>query len=148
MRKKIAITASIAFLIFAITTEPHAVSANTPTAYTCEEIELLAKTVWGEARGCSPDEQRLVIWTVLQRVNADGYGNTIKTVLKAPRQFKGYRAENPIDAEIITLCEIEAEKWARGERPPTLEPYAPTLPYFYFDGGNGHNWFRGTYNRR
>ena len=116
-------------------------------AYTPHELTLLAKTVWGEARGCAPEEQRLVIWTVFQRVGADGYGDTIEAVMKEPGQFAGFKSRNPVVPEIYVLCEAEAEKWARGENPPTLEPYAPEVPYYFFDGRRGedhrsHNYFR------
>ncbi|MFV0519755.1 MAG: hypothetical protein ACK5LY_05710, partial [Lachnospirales bacterium] len=36
----------------------------TELPFTLNEVEMLAKTVWGEARGCTKDEQRLVVWTV------------------------------------------------------------------------------------
>jgi spore germination cell wall hydrolase CwlJ-like protein len=64
--------------------------------YTETEIEILAQTVYGEARGCSTEEQKLVVWVVFQRVDADGFGGTIEKVLAAPRQFHGYDPKNPI----------------------------------------------------
>ena len=114
--------------------------------FTEHEIEILAKMVWGEARGTSPDEQRLVVWTVFQRVDhPTQYGGTIEAVVTARNQFVGYRARNPICPVIYALCLEEAEKWARGEEPPTIELYAPTLPYLYFDGDGKNNWFRATW---
>ena len=110
-------------------------------SYTDRDISLLAKTVWGEARGCAPEEQRLVVWTALQRVDA-GYGGTIEAVLTAPSQFVGYRERNPVCPEIYALCAEELAKWANGEDPPTMEPYAPTAPYYFFDGDGTNNWFR------
>ncbi len=29
--------------------------------------------------------------------------------------------------------------------PPTVEPYAPTLPYLYFEGDGHHNWVRAEW---
>lgn len=110
--------------------------------FTESDIEMLAKTVWGEARGCSPDEWRLVVWTVLQRVDAIKYGDTIEAVITAPRQFVGYRPGHPIDPYIYELVTAELMKWVQGEEPPTHEIFAPTLPYFYFDGDGTNNWFR------
>ena len=111
-------------------------------SYTEQDIELLAKTVWGEGRGCSPDEQRLVVWVVIQRLEAGRYGNTIAAVVTKPNQFKGYRRGNPVCPEIYALLQVELEKWVRGGRPPTLEPFAVSVPYLYFDSGKGHNWYR------
>jgi hypothetical protein len=113
--------------------------------YTDEDVVMLAKTVWGEAQGCSPEEQRLVIWTVLQRVDADGWGNTIAAVLTAHNQFVGYRAGNPVDPDIHALCAAELSDWWHGAAPPTHELYAPTAPYFFFDGDGRHNWFRAEW---
>ena len=94
--------------IFAITALAAILAASTATAeghYSPHELTLLAQTVWGEARGCTPEEQRLVVWTVFQRVGAEGYGNTIEDVVKDPRQFGGYQRQNPVDPEIYALCE-------------------------------------------
>jgi len=115
--------------------------------YTDREVELLAKTVYGEARGCTPDEQRLVVWTALQRLAANGYGDTIEAVITAPGQFIGYRDKNPVCPVISELVREELGKWAAGEPPPTLEPFAPTARYLYFaarrgDCGKMRNFFR------
>ena len=111
--------------------------------WTGADIEMIAKMVCGEARGCTPDEQRLVVWTVLQRIDRpDEYGDTIKGVITAPRQFIGYHAGNPVDPDIAELVAGELMAWWRGFPPPTLEPYAPNAPYYYFDGDGRNNWFR------
>jgi hypothetical protein len=114
-----------------------------PPMFTEDEVELLAKTVWGEARGLSIDEQRLVIWTVLQRVDDDNrWGDTIEAVITAPRQFNGYRERNPVTPEIHALVVQELTDWHNGENPPTHELFAPNAPYFFFDGDGTNNWFR------
>jgi len=108
------------------------------------EIEMMAKVVWAEARGCPPEEQRLVIWTVLQRVDAGGFGETIADVIRAPKQF-AYRENAPIDEEISRRCATEIAAWRAGSAPPTHEIYAPTLPYLFFEGDGQHNWFRAEW---
>lgn len=110
--------------------------------YSEAEIEMLAKAVCGEAGICSTDEQRLVIWTVLQRVDGDHWGDTISDVITAKWQFVGYHPNNPIDPDIYTLCLEELAAWWSGAEPPTLAPYATTAPYYYFDGDGRHNWYR------
>ena len=120
--------------------------------YSESDVELIAKTVWGESRGCAPAEQRLVVWTILNRLDDGRFGGTIEAILTAPRQFPAYRRRNPITPEIYSLCEAELEKWARGEKAPILEPYATTAKYLYFDGrktasGKRHNFFRGEFKR-
>ena len=125
----------------AVTNEP------TPAGrtYTESDIDLMAKMVWGEARGCTVEEQRLVVWTVLQRVDTQRWGKTIEAVITAKHQFVGYRQGNPINAEIRAMCATEMENWRGGAEPPTHEVYAPTAPYYYFDGRGGNNWFRAVW---
>ena len=110
--------------------------------FTYDDTIMVAKTVWGEARGCTPEEQRLVVWTILQRVDADNWANTIEGVVTQKRQFAGYKESNPIDADIYALCLTELTDWWHGAEPPTHEIYAPTAPYFFFDGDGRNNWFR------
>jgi hypothetical protein len=140
IRKRIAIIAIVIMLIGIAPTVT--IQAEGEPTYTEHEIVMLAQMVWGEARGCTADEQRLVVWTAFQRVDADGFGGTVEAVLTAYGAFAGYRDSNPVDDDIRALCAEEAAKWARGEEPPTMEPYAPTKPYHYFDGDGRHNWFR------
>ena len=123
--------------------EPTPVYTEPP--YTDRDIELLVKTVWGEARGCSQEEWRLVVWTVLQRVDADDWGDTVEDVVTAKYQFIGYRTGNPIDPVIYAVVIEELTEWAHGANPLTHELYAPTAPYYFFYGDGVNNWFRGVW---
>ena len=109
-----------------------------------DELEMLAKTVWGEAGVCSPEEQVLVVWTILQRLEDERFPDTLEEVITQSGQFCSYDSENPVYDEILTLCKSELTQWEDGAEPPTLEPYAPTAPYYFFDGDKTglHNWFR------
>ena len=53
------------------------------------DVNLLAKTLWGEARGCSKDEKVAVGWVVLNRVNdkKQRFGKGIEGVILKPWQF-------------------------------------------------------------
>lgn len=94
------------------------------------EIEIIAKAVWGEARGCNQLEQSAVIWCILNRVDA-GYG-TIVEVVTAPNQFHGYDHSFPVTDEIRELTEDVIARWklekAYGRN------FGRTLPseYLYF----------------
>lgn len=130
------------------TATPETTAAPTPEPsppFTHEDAAMLAKTVWGEARGCALEEQRLVVWTALQRVDAGGEFrnyNTIAAVITKPRAFVGYDENHPIDEAIYALCLEELTNWWHGAEPPTHEIYAPTAPYYFFDGDGVNNWFR------
>lgn len=109
------------------------------------EVEALAKTVWGEARGLSADEWRLVVWCVLQRVDDSRWPDTVEGVVMQPGQFHGYAEGNPVDPDIYEVCAGELARWAAGVAAAVHEEYAPTAPYYYFEGFDGHNWFREIY---
>ena len=109
-----------------------------------KDIELIAKTVYGEARGCSVVEQSAVIWCILNRVDA-GYG-TIEAVITAPYQFTGYKESNPVIGDYVELATDVLLRWQ-------IEKYCigdvgRTLPdnYLYFHGDGKQNHFRDKYD--
>ena len=56
-----------------------------------EEIDILAKTVWGEARGLDEYEQSLVVWCILNRFDNGKFGSSVKEIVTKPHQFQGYK---------------------------------------------------------
>ena len=54
---------------------------------TYEEIELIALVTMAEAEGECEDGERLVIDTILNRVDASGFPNTVHGVIYQPHQF-------------------------------------------------------------
>ena len=75
--------------------ESELINLSEPVAkYTSEEITLVCQTVYGEARGCSKEEQQLVAWCICNR--ADYSGTSVEQVVTANRQFHGYDPENPV----------------------------------------------------
>ena len=107
-----------------------------------EDINALARTIWGEARGIpSKAEQAAVAWCVLNRVDA-GYGNTVLEVVSAPGQFHGYSSSYPITDDLADLAKDVLTRWYR-EKDGEVD-VGRTLPsdYYYFNGHGGHNWFR------
>lgn len=107
---------------------------------------MVAQTVWGEIRGGTKDEWRLVIWCICNRVDSQHNDfknqNTIEAVVSAYRQFHGYSPTNPIDEDIMEVVLEELYKWSAGEEAPIIEPYATTSEYLFFCGDGVHNWFR------
>lgn len=55
----------------------------------------LARTVWGEARGCTTTEQAAVVWCVLNRVDSQDFPDDILEVLEQPNQFFRVRPRKP-----------------------------------------------------
>lgn len=111
--------------------------------YQENEIDIMAQTVWGEARGCAPEEQELVVWCILNR--ASEWSFSIEEVITQENQFAGYSAEHPIDPDIRELCKQAADDWEAGGVAPVLPPYATSPDYYWFTGDGEHNWFREVY---
>ena len=120
------------------------VSENVVVAkYSSHEVTLVAQTLWGEARGCSRDEQKLVVWCICNR--ADARGQSIEEVVTAPHQFEGFNPEHPVDVELVAVAEEVLQAWSRSEEALILPPYANTSDYQFFHGDGYHNWFREEY---
>ena len=106
------------------------------------DIEMLAKLIWGEARGVNNKaEQAAVAWCVLNRVDA-GFGPDIKSVITAPSQFTGYKSSNPVTEELYDLAYDVLLRWELEKM--GIDDVGRTLPagYFYFSGSGGRNYFR------
>lgn len=69
--------------------KPPAVPSRYPEIeLTLEEQELLAKVVWVEARGESPEGQQAVVEVVLNRMVSGDFPNTLYNVIYAEGQFR------------------------------------------------------------
>lgn len=109
--------------------------------YTTEEVEVLAKMLWGEARGVqSTTEQAAVIWCVLNRVDHPSYPDTIIGVVTQKSQFHGYNPSHPLDADLVLLVEDVLTRWY-AEKDGEIDS-GRVLPrgyiYFYGDGERNH----------
>ena len=121
--------------------ESEPINLSEPVAkYTSEEVTLVCQTVYGEARGCSKEEQQLVVWCICNRV--DYSGTSVKQVVTADRQFHGYDPDNPVTEEIFENVTEVLEAWSRNEEALVYEPYATTTEHRYFYGDGRHNWYR------
>lgn len=109
--------------------------------WTEEDAELLAKTLYGEARASDiPTEQKAaVVWCVLNRVDA-GQG-TIEEVVTKKRQFVGYDEHNYVTPELYDLAVDVLERWQAEHEGQT--DVGRTLPaeYLYFTGDGERNYF-------
>ena len=139
----VTIAASIAGINFAALPEQTPAEEPEIVQIDTAEAELIAKCVWGEARGCSTTEQAAVMWCILNRVDA-GYG-TVTEVITAPYQFTGYRSGNPVDEEIYNLAVDVLTRWERGKTGQTDVGRVLPSDYLWFNGSGGHNWFRNEY---
>ena len=103
------------------------------------DVEMLAKLVWGEARGCSTTEQAAVIWTVLNRVDSEDplYPDTVEGVVTQPWQFIGYNPNHPVEQDKVDLARDVLSRWLTGGEGRVLPK-----EYIFFHGDGIHNHFR------
>ena len=70
------------------------------------EIQYLAKTVWGEARGESERGQQAVANVIMNRVHRGGwYGATVEDVVLKPYQFSCWNDTDPNFAKLQTITD-------------------------------------------
>ena len=116
----------------------------TPQPWTDEEVIVLAKMLWGEARGVSSDaEKAACVWCALNRVD-HGYGDII-TVVVTPKQFVGYDEKNPVDDGLITLCIDVLSRWYAEKDGQTEVGRVLPSEYLFFSGDGERNHFRTDY---
>lgn len=110
-----------------------------------EEIVLLAKMLWGEARGCSTTDQAACVWVALNRVSDPRWPDTLREVLLQPEQFRGLREDNPATEELMALAEDVLSRRARELAGETAVGRVIPEDYFFWAGDGKHNHFRKEY---
>ena len=114
--------------------------------FTNEEIDHIAKTVWGEARGLSKTHQAGVVWAILNRCDDGRFGKGVISVVTAPSQFAGYQSGNPVDPEIRELVVDVLDRYSKEKA--GIENVGRVLPkeYLYFRGNGKVNLFSKKWN--
>ena len=107
---------------------------------------VLAKLAYSEARGCTEEDQRAVMWTAINRTYADGYGmgGTLLEVVTFPGQFTGYRISNPTTDDLYAIALDVLDLWRQELSGEMIDR---TLPreYLWFSGNGKRNCFRDSY---
>lgn len=108
--------------------------------YTAEDVELIGRTIWGEAGGIeSTAERAAVAWCILNR--ADLWHQSIEEVVTAPAQFQGYRPEGDCPQEHLDLAAEVLARWEAEHQ--GADDVGRVLPreYLFFIGDGRHNHF-------
>lgn len=103
------------------------------------EVDALARTLYGECRGCSELQQRAVAWTIFNRVDDPRFPDTVIEVITQPSQFFGYSESFPVTAELEALARDCLEDW-HFDRERVLEP-----DFCFFFGNGRINIFSTEY---
>lgn len=83
----------------------------TPIPIDWSDLYVASRTVYGEARGESPEGKLAVACVIMNRVRGKKwFGNTIKKVCSKPFQFSCWNAKDPNRAliEKATISQLEA----------------------------------------
>ena len=112
--------------------------------FTEDDVIAVAKMLWGEARGCTRDNQAMAVWCVLNRVDDPRFPDTIQGVLSQPSQFHGYSPDFPVWDELKEVALDVLTRWSLEKQGATVERELPNT-YLWFTGYNGSNHFREEY---
>lgn len=112
--------------------------------YTHDDVIAVAKMLYGESRGCSIDNQQKAVWCVLNRVDADGFPDTIIGVLSQPDQFHGYSEAFPVWDELTAVAEDVLTRWSLEKQGVAVNRELPKS-FLYFTGTGRENIFREAY---
>ena len=119
-------------------------SAEPEMYFTEDDVVAIAKMLWGEARGCTRDNQAMAVWCVLNRVDDSRFPDTIQGVLSQPSQFHGYSPDFPVWDELKEVAIDVLTRWSLEKQGVTVE--RELLPeYVFFTGDGIQNNFREEY---
>ena len=108
-----------------------------------DEIVYIAKTVYGEARGCSKTEQAAVIWSILNRVDSElpYMPDDIIGVVTQAHQYVGYNSKHPVTDEFVDLAKDVLSRWVAEKNGETNVGRVLPKNYLWFYGDGKHNHF-------
>ena len=112
--------------------------------FTEADVIALAQMLYGEARGCTVDNQMKCVWCVLNRVDDTRFPDTIQGVLSQPSQFHGYSPNFPVWDELKEVARDVLTRWSLEKQGVAVERELPNT-YCWFTGFNGSNHFREEY---
>ena len=112
--------------------------------FTEDDVAAVAKMLWGEARGCTRDNQIKCVWVVLNRVDDERFPDTIHEVLEQPSQFHGYDPTYPVTDELYSVAFDVLTRWSYEKQGiPVSRELAKS--YLWFTGNGVENIFREVY---
>ena len=112
--------------------------------FTEEDVAAVAKMLWGEARGCTRDNQIKCVWVVLNRVDDARFPDTIQGVLSQPHQFHGYSESFPVTDELYSVAFDVLTRWSYEKQGVPVRRELPNT-YLWFTGNGVENIFREEY---
>ena len=112
--------------------------------FTEDDVAAMAKMLWGEARGCTRDNQIKCAWVVVNRVDDERFPDTIQGVLSQPHQFHGYSESFPVTDELYSVAFDVLTRWSYEKQGIPVHRELPKS-YLWFTGNGVENIFREEY---
>ena len=112
--------------------------------FTEDDVKAMAKMLWGEARGCTQDNQIKCAWVVCNRVDDDRFPDTIQGVLSQPSQFHGYDPTYPVTDELYSVAFDVLTRWSYEKQGIPVRRELPSS-FLWFTGNGRENIFREEY---
>ena len=112
--------------------------------FTEEDVAAVAKMLWGEARGCTRDNQIKCAWVVCNRVDDEHFPDSIQGVLSQPSQFHGYDPTYPVTSELYDVAFDVLTRWSYEKQGIPVRRELPNT-YLWFTGNGRENIFREVY---
>lgn len=83
-----------------------------------KEAEYISKVVYGTAKNHSVNDQKAVVWCILNRVESAGYPDTVQGVCEQPKQWMGYSEDNPVMESIYDMVLEILKAWHNNRHRP------------------------------
>lgn len=112
--------------------------------FTEADVTALAQMLYGEARGCTVDNQRKCVWCVLNRVDDARFPDTIIGVVSQSGQFYGYSPQFPVWDELRAVARDVLTRWSMEKQGAAVARELPST-HLWFTGTGSENVFRGVY---
>ena len=109
--------------------------------FTEDDVAEVAKMLWGEARGCTRDNQIKCAWIVCNRVDDERFPSTIQGVLSQPHQFHGYDPTYPVTSELYDVAFDVLTRWSYEKQGIPVRRELPQS-FLWFTGNGVENIFR------
>lgn len=112
--------------------------------FTEADVTALAQMLYGEARGCTVNNQMKCVWCVLNRVDDQRFPDTIIDAVSQPGQFYGYNPNFPVWDDLYAVALDVLTRWSMEKQGANVARELPDT-YCWFTGFNGSNHFREVY---
>ena len=112
--------------------------------FTEADVIAMAQMLYGEARGCTVDNQAKCVWCVLNRVDDSRFPDSIIGVLSQPHQFHGYSQGFPVWDNLVEIARDVMTRWSMEKQGADVARELDAS-FVWFTGDGTTNWFREVF---